>query len=50
MDMINIECKQQEMKVDIDEGIVDSLGVQIILLSSCLRQLIITLSALTALN
>ncbi|CAF1233036.1 unnamed protein product [Rotaria sordida] len=46
INMINIECKQQEIKVDTDEGLVDSLTVQIILSSSCLRRLIITFSTL----
>ncbi|CAF2957032.1 unnamed protein product [Rotaria sp. Silwood2] len=46
MDMINIECKQQEIKVDTDDGLVDSLTIQIILSSSCLRRLIITFSIL----
>ncbi|CAF2816256.1 unnamed protein product [Rotaria sp. Silwood2] len=44
--MINIECKQQEIKVDTDDGLVDSLTIQIILSSSCLRRLIITFSIL----
>ncbi|CAF3714519.1 unnamed protein product [Rotaria sp. Silwood1] len=46
MDMINIECKQQEIKVDTNEGLVDSLTIQIILSTSCLRRLIITFSTL----
>ncbi|CAF4286949.1 unnamed protein product, partial [Rotaria magnacalcarata] len=49
MDVINIECKQQEMKVDTDEGLVDSLTLQIILSSSCLRRLIIIFSTITEL-
>ncbi|CAF3216702.1 unnamed protein product [Rotaria socialis] len=48
-DVINIECKQQEMKVDTDEGLVDSLTLQIILSSSCLRRLIIIFSTITEL-
>ena len=50
MDLVHIECKQQEMKVDTDVGLVDSLTVQIILSSSCLRRLIITFTALTEVN
>jgi hypothetical protein len=43
---VNIECKQQEIKVDTDAGLVDALTIQIILSSSCLRRLIITYSSL----
>jgi hypothetical protein len=50
MDIVNIECKQQEMKVDTDAGLVDSLTVQIILSSSCLRRLILTFSILIEVN
>ncbi len=46
MDIVNMECKQQETKVDTDAGLVDALTVQIILSSSCLRRLIITFSSL----
>lgn len=50
VDAINIEYKQQEMKVDTDEGLVDSLTIQIIVSSSCLRQLILIFSTLTEVN
>lgn len=43
---VNIECKQQEIKVDTEVGLVDALTIQIILSSSCLRRLIITYSSL----
>ena len=42
-----MEGKQQETKVDTDAGLVDTLTVQIILSSSCLRRLMITFSSLT---
>ena len=50
MDIVNIECKQQEIKVDTDAGLVDTLTIQIILSSSCLRRLIIVFSALSEVN
>jgi len=43
---VQIECKQQEIKVDTDAGLVDSLTVQISLSSSCFKQLILTFSNL----
>lgn len=49
MNDVAIECKQQEVKVDTDAGLVDALTVQIILSSSCLRQLLLTFSMLTEL-
>ncbi|UJR08867.1 hypothetical protein I4U23_013122 [Adineta vaga] len=49
MDVVNMEIKQQEIKVDTENGLVDSLTIQIILSSSCLRRLIITFSTLTEL-
>ncbi len=50
IDDVHIECKQQEMKVDTDAGLVDTLTIQIILSSSCLRRLIITFSTLIEVN
>lgn len=47
VNQVNIECKQQEIKVDTDAGLVDSWTIQIILSSSCIRRLILTYSALT---
>ncbi len=48
---VNIECKQQEIKVDTDDaGLIDTLTIQIILSSSCLRRLIITYSTLIEVN
>ena len=46
MDIVNIECKQQEIKVDTDAGLVDALTIQIILSSTCIRRLMITFSSL----
>ena len=46
---VAVECKQQDVKVDTDAGLVDALTVQIILSSSCLRQLLLTFSILTEL-
>ena len=50
MDFVNMEIKQQEIKVDTDNGLVDSLTIQIILSSLCLQRLIITFSTLTEVN
>jgi hypothetical protein len=50
MESVNMECKQQEMKVDTDAGLVDALTVQIILSSSCLQRLMIAFSALIEVN
>lgn len=50
IDNVNIECKQQEMKVDTDAGLVDALTVQIILSSSSIQRIIITFSALIEVN
>ena len=47
---VNIECKQQEIKVDTDAGLVDAWTIQIILSSSCIRRLIVAYSALTEVN
>jgi len=47
---INIKCKKQEMKVDTDAGLVDTLTIQIILSSSSLHRLIITFSTLIEVN
>jgi hypothetical protein len=38
------------MKVDTDAGLVDTLTIQIIISSSCLRRLIVTFSALIEVN
>ena len=49
-DFVNMEIKQQEIKVDTDKGLVDSLTIQVILSSLCLRRLIITFSTLAEVN
>lgn len=43
---VHIDCKQQEIKVDTDAGLVDALTIQITLSTSCLKQLIFTFSNL----
>ncbi|CAF3650291.1 unnamed protein product [Adineta steineri] len=48
-DIVNIDYKQQEIKVDTDAGLIDSLTIQMVLSSSCLRRLIIIFSILTEL-
>ncbi|CAF1197461.1 unnamed protein product [Adineta ricciae] len=48
-DFVNMEIKQQDIKVDTDNGLVDSLTIQVILSSLCLRRLIITFSTLVEL-
>lgn len=44
IDRVQIECKQQEIKIDTDAGLVDSLQVQINLFSSSIQRLIVIYS------
>ncbi|CAF4054395.1 unnamed protein product, partial [Rotaria sordida] len=46
MEMVNVECEEQEMKINNDEDLANSLTIQIIISSSYLRRLVMTFSDL----
>ncbi|CAF4027681.1 unnamed protein product, partial [Rotaria sordida] len=46
MEMVNVECEEQEMKINNDEDLANSLTIQIIISSSYLRRSVMTFSDL----